>query len=68
LEDPDSDEAVAMENFLTAATWQLTAYVAASFIHDMFIMALGYVSALMIFLKVCVWTDETSLLPARYGW
>lgn len=68
MDDPDSDEAVALENFLTAATWQMTTYVAASFVHDLFLMGIGYVSALLVFIKVCLWTDGTNNLPIRYGW
>ena len=68
MDDPDSDEAKALETFLTAATWQMTTYVAASFIHDLFLMGIGYVSALLVFIKICIWTDANNALPIRYGW
>jgi len=68
IEDPESEESAAMEMFMTRTTLEMTFFVVASFFHDMFLMGIGYVSALTIFLKMCTWSGETNTLPLRYGW
>lgn len=57
-----------MESFLTQATWEMETFVAVSLLHDLYLMAIGYMSALTIFLKMCTWSGETTTLPLRYGW
>lgn len=57
-----------MELFLATSTQEMAIFFAVSFFHDIYLMGIGYFSALIIFLKMCTWSGETNALPLRYGW